>query len=120
MYQPLQKHRLHPDSAIYFFCATNTNQLQLEAKDVLPNTNHTQAAKRAEKCHLLSLVTFTFDLDIQTHPSKGLNTYSVGIWRKAVQQFPRDISYSNKKSHRQSQKQNLAQFTTCSNKYIHN
>jgi len=32
----------------------------LEAKDVLPNTNHTQAIKRAEKCSFLSLVTLIF------------------------------------------------------------
>jgi len=31
-------------------------------------TNCTQFAERAEKCHFLSLVTSTFDLDIQTRP----------------------------------------------------
>ena len=35
---------------------------QLEAKDVLPNINPTQAAERPEKCRFLSLVTLTFDL----------------------------------------------------------
>jgi len=36
----------------------------------------------------LSLVTLTFDLGLQTSPSEGLNTSSMWIWRKSVQQFP--------------------------------
>jgi len=32
----------------------------LEAKDALRNINRTHAAKRAEKCRFLSLVTLTF------------------------------------------------------------
>jgi len=37
--------------------------LKLEAaKDVLLNTNRTQAAKRTEKCRFLSRVTLTFKL----------------------------------------------------------
>jgi len=35
---------------------------KLEAEDVLPNTNHTQAAGRTKKYRFLSLVTSTFDL----------------------------------------------------------
>ena len=35
----------------------------------------------------LSLVTLTFDLNIQTHPSEGSNTSSMWIWRKSVQRF---------------------------------
>jgi len=50
---------------------------ELEAKDVLPNTNSTQAAERAEKCHFLLLVTLTFDLDLQSHPSEGPSKSSV-------------------------------------------
>jgi len=50
---------------------------KLEAKDVLLNTNRMQAAGRAEKCPFLSLVTLTFDLDFQTHLSKGQNMSSV-------------------------------------------
>jgi len=44
--------------------STNARQTEekLEAKDVLPNMNRTQAAERAEKCRFLSLVTLTFDL----------------------------------------------------------
>jgi len=53
------------------------DELWLEAKDVLPSINHMQAAKRAEKCHFLSLMTLTFDLDLQTHPSEGPNASSV-------------------------------------------
>jgi len=33
----------------------------LEAKDALRNINRTHAAKMAEKCRFLSLVTLTFD-----------------------------------------------------------
>jgi len=35
----------------------------------------------------LSLVTSTFDLDIQTCPSKEANMSSLWIWRKSVQRF---------------------------------
>jgi len=34
------------------------------------------AAVRAEKMPFLSLVTLTFDLDLQTRPSEGPNTFS--------------------------------------------
>jgi len=34
----------------------------VEAKDVLPNINLTQATERAVKCRFLSLVTLAFDL----------------------------------------------------------
>jgi len=37
-------------------------QQKLEAKDVLPNINRTQAAERGKKCRFLSLVNLTFDL----------------------------------------------------------
>jgi len=37
----------------------------------------------------LSLVTLTFDLDIQTRMSEGPITSSMWIWRKSIQQFPR-------------------------------
>jgi len=33
---------------------------------------------------VLSLVTLTFDLDIQTRPSKGPNVSSLYIWHKSV------------------------------------
>jgi len=53
--------------------------IKLEPKDILPNINRTQATERAKKCRLLSLVTLTFDLDLdfQTRPSEGPNTSSV-------------------------------------------
>jgi len=44
----------------------------------------------------LSLVTLTFDLDFQTRFSKGLNTSSMRIWRKSVQQFPRYFIHKQK------------------------
>jgi len=64
------------------------------AKDVLPNIHHMQgpppltmmtpshpiAAKGGHgsaKACFLSLMTFTFDLDIQTHASEGPNTFSL-------------------------------------------
>jgi len=52
-------------------------------------TNHTQAAERAEKYCFLSLVTLTFDFDIQTRvPCEyGANLFSSS----------RDISYTDKK-----------------------
>jgi len=67
--------------------------LKLEAEDVLPNINNMQAAKRAKKCHFLSLVTLTFKLvraRDQAHlPCEfGANPYS-SSW---------DISYTNKKT----------------------
>ena len=56
----------------------------LEAKDVLPNKPH--AGRR--KCRFLSLVTLTFDFDLQTRLSEGPNTPSVWIWRKSIHWFP--------------------------------
>jgi len=44
----------------------------------------------------LSLVTLTFDLDIQTRPSEGPNTSSLWIWRKSVQRFPRYLRHKQK------------------------
>jgi len=52
----------------------------------------TQTARRPQKepkMPFLSLVTLTFDLDIQTYPRKGPNSSSLWIWRKSVQRFPR-------------------------------
>jgi len=43
---------------------------ELEAEDVLPNINHTQATEMAKNDVFLSLLTSTFDLDIQTRPSE--------------------------------------------------
>jgi len=62
----------------------------------------------------LSLVTLTFDIDIQTCPSKGPNMSSLWIQCKSVQQFPRYFIHKQK-SHRQRPKQNLMQFTVCGN-----
>ena len=63
----------------------------LHPKDVLPNINLRQAAKRAENAFLLVILTFelTFDLDVQTCPSEGPNTSCVWTWRKCVQRFSR-------------------------------
>jgi len=58
------------------------------------------------------------DLDLQTSPSKGPNVFPVNLAQihSAVRSW--DISYINKKSHRQRQKQNLTQFTVCGNEYV--
>jgi len=51
-------------------CKSFNLKKTLEAKDILPNINRTQAAERAEKCMpFLSLVILSFDLDLQTRPS---------------------------------------------------
>ena len=58
---------------------------------------------------VLSLVTLTFDLDIQTRDQShlvcefGANPFSDS----------RDISYTNKKKSQRAPKQNLTQFTAC-------
>ena len=87
-----------------------TTQEQLEAKDVLPNTNPSQADERAENA-----VFVPGDLDVWPWPSNvsergtkyvlcvkfGANTFSDS----------RDISYTNKNTDWRRQKQNLPQFT---------
>jgi len=45
-----------------------------------------------------SLVTLTFDLDIQTRPSEGPNTSNLLILCKSVQRFPGDLSHKQKKN----------------------
>jgi len=57
--------------------ATQLKQQKLWAKDVLQNTNRTQAAEMAERCRFLSLVTLTLDLDLQSGLSQEPNTSSV-------------------------------------------
>jgi len=47
--------------------------------------------------HFLSLVT-TFDLDLQTHLSKGPNMSSLWIWRKTAQQFWIYLIHEQKKT----------------------
>ena len=51
-----------------------------------PQAGHRNS--KGAKNAVLSLVTLTFDLDLQTRPSEGPNTSSVWIWRKSVQRFP--------------------------------
>jgi len=84
--------------------------VELEAKDVLPNKPHA-GLQNGRKMPFLSLETLTFDLDIQTRPSEGPDTSFLWIWRKAGQQFQR--YFIHKQSHRWRQKQNLTQFTAC-------
>jgi len=64
--------------------------MKIEAKDVLPNTNRTQADEMAEKCRFVP-GTLTFDLDFKfvraSLPCEfGTNPFSGS----------RDISYTNK------------------------
>jgi len=51
----------------------------------------------------LSLVTLTFDLDIQTHQNEGPNTSSTWIWHKSDKRFSRYFIHKQK-SHTQCQK----------------
>ena len=69
------------------------------------------AAVRAEKMPFLSLVTLTFDLDLQNRLSEGRLSCEFGAnpFRGS-----RDISYTNKKV-TDSTKNNLTQFTACNN-----
>jgi len=53
-----------------------------------------QATKRTEKCCFL----VPGDLDLQIRPSEGPNMFSVWIWCKSVQRFPRH--FTHKKDHR--------------------
>jgi len=59
---------MSPSNAVNFL----ERNLKLEAKDVLPNINRTQAAKRAENSGFVPV-----DLDLQTRPSERPNTSSV-------------------------------------------
>jgi len=61
----------------------------------------------------LSMVTLTFDLDIQTRPSQRPDTSSLRVWRKSVQRSPplAEIFHTQTKRHRERQKQNLTQFS---------
>jgi len=70
---------------------------QLGAKDVLQNKVHT-GTERAEKCRILSRVICTFVLDLQTRLCKGPITFSVCIWCKSVQRFPR--CHTQRKNHK--------------------
>jgi len=64
----------------------------------------------------LSLVTLTFDLDLQTRPCERWNTSSVWIWRKSIQRFPGYFIHNQKETQIDgAQKQNLPQFTACGN-----
>jgi len=81
----------------------------------LPNLNRTQAAERAEKCRFLTLVSVDFDPLILTF--QLVQTSSRGNLVQICSAVPK-IFHTQTKSHRQCQKQNLAQFTACSNKLM--
>jgi len=84
--------------------ATTTNSVtgsekktKQQAKDVLPNTNCTQAAERAKNA------VFVFgDLDLQTYRSEGPNTSSMRISCKFVPQFL-EIFHTNTKKQQKTQ-----------------
>jgi len=69
-------------------------QTELEAKDVLPNINRMQAAKKGRKMPFLSLVTLTFDL--QTHPTRDQTCLPCQFCTNPLSGSG-DISYTNKK-----------------------
>jgi len=81
----------------------NKQQLTVEAKDVLQNINCTQATKRAEKCHFLSVVTMTLTF-------KPVRVRDQHIFRVNLAQIhsvvPKTL-HTQTESHRQHQKQNF-------------
>jgi len=88
----------------------------VETEDVLPNINCTQTTETPKNVIFLFLVTLTFDLDLQTHPSEGPNTSSVWIWHKSFQWFRRYFVDKQKTTDWRCQKQNLCSsllFTAC-------
>jgi len=58
--------------------------LAVHDKYVFPNINRTQTAE--------------IDLKLQTRPSEGPSTYSLWLWRKSVQRFPRYFIHEQKSS----------------------
>jgi len=94
--------------------ATGQKLIKLDAKDVLPNINCTQAAERVKNAVFvpgdlgLSSLTLTFKLVRARDQTRlackfGANTFS-GFW---------DISYTIKKHRLAAPKHNLPQFTAC-------
>jgi len=77
--------------------------IQLEATDVVPNTNRTQAAERAEKCRFLYLMTLTFDIwPWPSNLSKRGSKHVFGLpceFGENPFSGSRDISYTNKLTH---------------------
>ena len=73
-------------------CGSETIIFKLEAKDVLPNINHTQAAERVENA-FLSLVTLTLTFKLVRARDRGRLPCEFGAnsFRGS-----RDISYTNK------------------------
>jgi len=67
---------------------------KLEAKDVLPNINHTQAAKKPINAVFLLMATLNFD--IQTRPSNR-QTHLPSEFRANLFSSSQDISHTNKK-----------------------
>ena len=114
------QHLSNLDSGNHEELADLKRNWKLEAKDVLPNVNRTQAAERAKKCRFLSLVTLTFDLDPQSRLSEGPNMFSVWIWCRSVQHFRRYFIHKQKSTDWRCQKQNLPQFAACNNNTKHN
>jgi len=53
----------------------NKMEYKLEAKDVLPHKPHA-GRQKGQKCRFLSLVTWTFDFELQTHPNEVRNMSS--------------------------------------------
>jgi len=86
--------------------------LILEAKDVLPNINRTQAAERAEEYRFCPWWPwpFTFTLTFKLVRARDLTRLPCEFGANPFSSS-QDISYI--KSHRQRQKQNLTQFTAC-------
>ena len=117
------------------------------AKDVLPKINRTQAAeitpaatewfrplirdvicservpfrrcRELWQCRARAFVPGDLDRDIQTHPSDGLSTSSLWIWRKSVQPFLRYLIHKQTQKNKTHFSQTaLKQNLTCGNNNI--
>ena len=82
-------------------------------------TEHKLHADCQKGRKMLFFVPGDLDLDLQTRPSEGPNMSSMWIWCKTVQQFQRCFMQKQKATDWRRQKQNLPQFTACSNKALH-
>jgi len=87
---------------------------KLESEEVLPNMNHRKGCKMP----VLSLVTLTFDLGLQTRFGARDQTRLPCEFGANLFSGSQDISYTNKKTPQtgRTKKQNIPQLTVCGKK----
>ena len=110
-------------SALWLVClAFNSHSInresgsKLEAKDVLPNINRTQAVERAEKSHFCPW--WPWPLDLWPWPSNSSERGTKHVFRvNLVQRLPRYF-IKNTNTDWRRRKQNLPQFTACGNNSV--